>query len=153
MDTLVLLPNFIQFFSEAMNHSSSPGNLAIIFLAFGKCFAWIEHFFFLFPFPCLVSTFSLLPCSLQIVYLDAVLNLAFALSLLCFIIMHASLVSSNTTSVEVINTLFTCFFLDFDSVNLFMASCPLLLRFVSDILLWPLINLFLRMYEKLCQLF
>nr|XP_023880906.1 probable protein S-acyltransferase 12 isoform X1 [Quercus suber]XP_023880907.1 probable protein S-acyltransferase 12 isoform X2 [Quercus suber]XP_023880908.1 probable protein S-acyltransferase 12 isoform X3 [Quercus suber] len=64
MDTLVLLPNFIQFFSEAMNHSSSPGNLAIIFLAF-------------------------------------VLNLAFALSLLCFIIMHASLVSSNTTSVEV----------------------------------------------------
>jgi len=39
MDTLVLLPNFIQFFSEAMNHSSSPGNLAIIFLAFGKCFA------------------------------------------------------------------------------------------------------------------
>ncbi|KAM3746660.1 hypothetical protein ACB098_06G218100 [Castanea mollissima] len=64
MDTLVLLPNFIQFFSEAINHSSSPGNLAIIFLAF-------------------------------------VLNLAFALSLLCFIIMHASLVSSNTTSVEV----------------------------------------------------
>ncbi|KAK7852523.1 putative protein s-acyltransferase 12 [Quercus suber] len=51
-------------YNEAMNHSSSPGNLAIIFLAF-------------------------------------VLNLAFALSLLCFIIMHASLVSSNTTSVEV----------------------------------------------------
>ncbi|XP_021675266.2 probable protein S-acyltransferase 12 isoform X2 [Hevea brasiliensis] len=36
-----------------------------------------------------------------IVYLDAVLNLAFALSLLCFIFMHASLLSSNTTSVEV----------------------------------------------------
>nr|XP_016471166.1 PREDICTED: uncharacterized protein LOC107793346 isoform X5 [Nicotiana tabacum] len=33
--------------------------------------------------------------------LDAVLNLAFSLSLLCFVIMHASLLSSNTTSVEV----------------------------------------------------
>ncbi|GKV13163.1 hypothetical protein SLE2022_030520 [Rubroshorea leprosula] len=64
MDVLVLLPSFIEFFSEAKNHSSSPGNLAIIFLAF-------------------------------------VLNLAFALSLLCFVVMHASLLSSNTTSVEV----------------------------------------------------
>ncbi|XP_031251175.1 probable protein S-acyltransferase 12 [Pistacia vera] len=64
MDTLVLLPSFIKFFGKAMNHSSSPGNLAIIFLAF-------------------------------------VLNLAFSLSLLCFIVMHASLVSSNTTSIEV----------------------------------------------------
>ncbi|KAJ4825425.1 hypothetical protein Tsubulata_010351 [Turnera subulata] len=36
-----------------------------------------------------------------IVYLDAVLNLAFALSLLCFMVMHGSLLSSNTTSVEV----------------------------------------------------
>ncbi|KAK2965518.1 hypothetical protein RJ640_008868 [Escallonia rubra] len=36
-----------------------------------------------------------------ILYLDAVLNLAFALSLLCFVIMHLSLLSSNTTSVEV----------------------------------------------------
>ncbi|GJW89045.1 hypothetical protein Tco_0164385 [Tanacetum coccineum] len=35
-----------------------------------------------------------------ILYLDAVLNLAFALSLLCFIIMHASLLLTNTTSVE-----------------------------------------------------
>ncbi|XP_059651185.1 probable protein S-acyltransferase 12 isoform X1 [Cornus florida] len=64
LDTLVLLPSFIKFFREAKNHSNSPGNLAITFLAF-------------------------------------VLNLAFALSLLCFIIMHASLLSSNTTSVEV----------------------------------------------------
>ncbi|KAE7999306.1 hypothetical protein FH972_003751 [Carpinus fangiana] len=64
MDTLVLLPSFIGFFSEAKNHSNSPGNLAFLFLAF-------------------------------------VLNLAFALSLLCFVVMHASLVSSNTTSVEV----------------------------------------------------
>ncbi|MBA0732661.1 hypothetical protein Gogos_016737 [Gossypium gossypioides] len=36
-----------------------------------------------------------------ILYLDAVLNFAFALSLLCFVVMHASLLSSNTTSVEV----------------------------------------------------
>ncbi|XP_065860075.1 probable protein S-acyltransferase 12 isoform X2 [Euphorbia lathyris] len=35
-----------------------------------------------------------------IVYLDAVLNLAFSLSLLCFIVLHASMLSSNTTSIE-----------------------------------------------------
>lgn len=65
MDTLVLLPNFIKFFKEAVNHYSvSPGELAITFLAF-------------------------------------VLNLAFALSLLCFVVMHISLLSSNTTSIEV----------------------------------------------------
>ncbi|KAJ6400786.1 hypothetical protein OIU84_016253 [Salix udensis] len=64
MDTLVLLPAFINFFGEAKDHSSSPSDLAVIFLAF-------------------------------------VLNLAFALSLLCFLVMHASLLSSNTTSIEV----------------------------------------------------
>nr|GMD31526.1 probable protein S-acyltransferase 12 [Ipomoea batatas] len=64
LDTLVLLPSFIEFFKKSKHHSLSPGNLAIIFLSF-------------------------------------VLNLAFALSLLCFVVMHASLVSSNTTSVEV----------------------------------------------------
>ncbi|EXB83834.1 putative S-acyltransferase [Morus notabilis] len=64
LDTLILLPHFINFFGEAKNRSTSPGNLAIVFMAF-------------------------------------VLNLAFALSLLCFIVMHASLLSSNTTSVEV----------------------------------------------------
>jgi hypothetical protein len=83
----------------------------------------IDFFFFtFFHLHALISAFSLLRCSLQIVYLDAVLNLAFALSLLCFVVMHASLVSSNTTSVEVINTIFTCCFLDFDSVNLFLPS-------------------------------
>ncbi|MQL68862.1 hypothetical protein Taro_001159 [Colocasia esculenta] len=64
LDTIVLLPRFIKFFGDARNHSSSPGNLAIIFLAF-------------------------------------VLNLAFALSLLCFLFMHASLLLSNTTTIEV----------------------------------------------------
>ncbi|PQQ21732.1 hypothetical protein Pyn_38283 [Prunus yedoensis var. nudiflora] len=63
MDTFILLPNFINFFSEAKNHSTSPGNLAVIFLTF-------------------------------------VLNLAFALSLLCFVVMHVSLLSSNTTTIE-----------------------------------------------------
>ncbi|GFP88175.1 probable protein s-acyltransferase 12 [Phtheirospermum japonicum] len=64
MNTLVLLPGFIKFFGQANHHSSSPGKLAITFLAF-------------------------------------VLNLAFALSLLCFVVMHTSLLLSNTTSVEV----------------------------------------------------
>ncbi|XP_077248445.1 DHHC-type zinc finger family protein [Tasmannia lanceolata] len=64
LDTLVLLPRFIKFFGDAKNHSTSPANLAITFLAF-------------------------------------VLNLAFALSLLCFLVMHASLLSSNTTTIEV----------------------------------------------------
>ncbi|KAI4328966.1 hypothetical protein L6164_021276 [Bauhinia variegata] len=36
-----------------------------------------------------------------VVFLASVLNLAFALSLLCFVIMHLSLLLSNTTSVEV----------------------------------------------------
>ncbi|XP_072958358.1 probable protein S-acyltransferase 12 [Typha angustifolia] len=64
LDTLALLPHFVQFFGDARRHSVSPGNLAITFLAF-------------------------------------VLNLAFALSLLCFLVMHTSLVLSNTTSIEV----------------------------------------------------
>ncbi|XP_071697891.1 probable protein S-acyltransferase 12 [Rutidosis leptorrhynchoides] len=41
------------------------------------------------------------PSDLALTFLAFVLNLAFALSLLCFIIMHASLLSSNTTSIEV----------------------------------------------------
>uniref|UniRef100_A0A0D9WYM0 Protein S-acyltransferase n=1 Tax=Leersia perrieri TaxID=77586 RepID=A0A0D9WYM0_9ORYZ len=64
LDTLVLLPSFIEFFQDESKRSSSPGDIAILFLAF-------------------------------------VLNLAFALSLLCFIGMHSSLVTKNTTSVEV----------------------------------------------------
>lgn len=64
LDTLSLLPAFIRFFEEAKNHSTSPANLALNFLAF-------------------------------------VLNLAFSLSLLCFLVMHASLLSSNTTTIEV----------------------------------------------------
>lgn len=46
----------------------------------------------------------------------AVLNVAFALSLLGFLIMHASLVSSNTTTIEVsdlVSILFILIFLEF----------------------------------------
>ncbi|KAG2297630.1 hypothetical protein Bca52824_044299 [Brassica carinata] len=64
LDVVVLLPSFIKFFSQAIKHSSSPGKLASLVLAF-------------------------------------VLNLAFVLSLLCFVVMHLSLLSTNTTSVEV----------------------------------------------------
>ncbi|CAN6466380.1 unnamed protein product [Victoria cruziana] len=64
LDVLVLLPEFIKFFGEVKSHSSSPGNLAVTFLAF-------------------------------------VINLAFALSLLGFMIMHLSLLLSNTTTIEV----------------------------------------------------
>ncbi|XP_049936285.1 probable protein S-acyltransferase 12 isoform X3 [Nymphaea colorata] len=64
LDTLVLLPEFIRFFGEINSHSSSPGNLAVTFLAF-------------------------------------VINLAFALSLLGFVILHLSLLLSNTTTIEV----------------------------------------------------
>ncbi|KAF7843887.1 putative protein S-acyltransferase 12 [Senna tora] len=44
---------------------------------------------------------SLSPGSFAVVFLASILNLAFALSLLCFVIMHLSLLLSNTTSVEV----------------------------------------------------
>ncbi|KAE9593587.1 putative protein S-acyltransferase [Lupinus albus] len=61
---LAMVPSFIRFFDGGMNHSLSPGDFAVIFLA-------------------------------------SILNLAFALSLLCFVMMHISLLLSNTTSVEV----------------------------------------------------
>ncbi|GMJ00973.1 hypothetical protein like AT4G00840 [Hibiscus trionum] len=41
------------------------------------------------------------PAKSAIIFLAFVLNFAFALSLVCFLVMHASLLSSNTTSVEV----------------------------------------------------
>ena len=36
MDTLILLPHFVKFFGDAKNRSTSPGNLAVVFTAFGK---------------------------------------------------------------------------------------------------------------------
>ncbi|PKA60443.1 putative S-acyltransferase [Apostasia shenzhenica] len=41
------------------------------------------------------------PGHLAVTFLSFVLNLAFALSLLCFVIMHTSLLLSNTTTIEV----------------------------------------------------
>lgn len=67
--------------------------------------------------------------------LDAVLNLAFALSLLCFVVMHISLLLSNTTSVEVINTLLLSLFTLFELVysKWYCHSCMrLLLPCVRD---------------------
>ena len=37
LDVVVLLPSFIKFFSQAIKHSSSPGKLASLVLAFGEC--------------------------------------------------------------------------------------------------------------------
>ncbi|EMS59025.1 hypothetical protein TRIUR3_20383 [Triticum urartu] len=45
---------------------------------------------------------------IAILFLAFVLNLAFALSLLCFICMHTSLAASNTTSIEVYERKKTC---------------------------------------------
>ncbi|KAF6150663.1 hypothetical protein GIB67_022275 [Kingdonia uniflora] len=47
------------------------------------------------------KTHSISPGNLAITVLAFVINLAFALSLICFLVMHASLISSNTTSIEV----------------------------------------------------
>lgn len=48
MNTLVLLPSFIKFFDEAKNHSSSPANLAVTFLAFGKVPAQVNIFHYVY---------------------------------------------------------------------------------------------------------
>ncbi|CAB80893.1 AT4g00840 [Arabidopsis thaliana] len=102
LDVIVLLPSFIEFFSQAIKHSSSPGKLASLVLAFGE----YKRFFFSFSFSQKVLSFFLglifrLYVSYRFYPLDAVLNFAFVLSLLCFVVMHISLLSSNTTSVEV----------------------------------------------------
>ncbi|WVY94033.1 hypothetical protein V8G54_033121 [Vigna mungo] len=75
LDCLALVPSFIRFFGGNKNHSLSPGGFAIIFLASSKFMYSASR--------------------------RLVLNLAFALSLLCFVVMHISLLLSNTTSVEV----------------------------------------------------
>uniref|UniRef100_A0A0D3GQS0 Uncharacterized protein n=1 Tax=Oryza barthii TaxID=65489 RepID=A0A0D3GQS0_9ORYZ len=84
LDTLVLLPYFIEFFRDESRRSSSPGDIAILFITFG-----------------ILCPRSILTRLKIVQTFIAVLNLAFALSLLCFIGMHASLVTSNTTSIEV----------------------------------------------------
>ncbi|MED6181900.1 putative protein S-acyltransferase 12 [Stylosanthes scabra] len=44
---------------------------------------------------------SLSPGGFAVIFLASILNFAFALSLLCFVVMHISLLLSNTTTVEV----------------------------------------------------
>jgi len=92
--TLSLLPHFIAFFSD-VEIPGTPGALATTFLTFGKYI----HCSLFFPF----NSFAwkkiedtLLKLSLSL----AVLNLAFTLSVLGFMIMHVSLVSGNTTTIE-----------------------------------------------------
>ncbi|KAJ0758717.1 putative protein S-acyltransferase [Helianthus annuus] len=90
LDVIVLLPSFMKFFKEATGHTNSASDLALTFLTFGNNFPG-RIYDFLCKFPLFLTH----------MHFDAVLNVAFALSLLFFIIMHASLLSSNTTSIEV----------------------------------------------------
>lgn len=95
LDTLALLPHFITFFGDAKNHSSSAQNLAVTFIAFGDVsLTWYHLWFYKRNTQC--------NNSYKLNFLDTVLNLAFSLSLLCFVVMHSSLVLSNTTTIEVI---------------------------------------------------
>ena len=95
--TLSLLPHFIAFFGDG-EIPGAPGTLATTFLAFGKFYlAWL---------------FDLINGAvLKLLALFTVLNLAFALSVLGFLIMHISLVCANTTTIEVFLSLnFVYFF-------------------------------------------
>lgn len=91
--TLSLLPHFISFFSEG-EIPGTPGTLATTFLAFGM--APLTYHSDL----CNIITSALLYNKWCLTV--AVLNLAFALSVLGFLIMHISLVSANTTTIEVL---------------------------------------------------
>lgn len=90
--TVSLLPIFIALFTDD-EIPESPGNLAASFITFGK---FQNRTFF-------SSTVLLLLLHYHNFWylLFAVLNLAFALSILGFLIMHISLVAGNTTTIEV----------------------------------------------------
>lgn len=98
--TLCLLPHFIAFFSEG-EIPGTPGTLATTFLAFGNLISPISFYVQQVASIVFVVTDDL-------VALFAVLNLAFALSVLGFLIMHISLVAANTTTIEVFS--FFCSF-------------------------------------------
>lgn len=78
----------------------TPGTLATTFLAFGK-HAWLlfENSSFYLG---LLLAFSTFQCTDKDGFVS-VLNLAFALSVMGFLIMHLSLVMKNTTTIEVCN--------------------------------------------------
>ncbi|XP_050916902.1 probable protein S-acyltransferase 12 isoform X2 [Lathyrus oleraceus] len=65
------------------------------------CLALIPDFIRFFGGTNLTKTRKLSPGAFSAIFLTSILNLAFALSLLCFVVMHLSLLLSNTTSVEV----------------------------------------------------
>ena len=100
--TLSLLPHFISFFSDE-EIPGTPSTLATTFLAFGKFSYGYLSIFFVPNFAC---SFSFI--KLNYFSLSPVLNLAFALSVLGFLIMHISLVAANTTTIEVLSSPSTC---------------------------------------------
>ncbi|KAL5061338.1 hypothetical protein RYX36_032942 [Vicia faba] len=65
------------------------------------CLALIPNFIRFFGGTNSTKTHKLSPGAFSAIFLTSILNLAFALSLLCFVVMHLSLLLSNTTSVEV----------------------------------------------------
>lgn len=109
--TLSLLPHFIMFFSDE-EIPGSPSSLATTFLAFGKIYyhylCWmtcVAIALLVFYSQCHSFSFTYIN---MIILLLSVLNLAFALSVFGFLIMHISLVSGNTTTIEVLVTLLLC---------------------------------------------
>lgn len=94
--TLSLLPHFIAFFSDE-EIPGTPGSLASTFLAFGKR-------------PLLIIGFILHRLAFWLFSFlhQIVLNFAFTLSVLGFLIMHISLVAGNTTTIEVSLSLCAC---------------------------------------------
>ena len=96
--TSSLLPHFMAFFSDD-DIPGTPGTLATSFVTFGEFFKGgllvnLLHY----------CGYSYLACNLCCL-MHAVLNLAFAISVMGIAIMHVSLVASNTSTIEV--TLFT----------------------------------------------
>ena len=96
--TLALLPHFVAFFSDG-EIAGTPGNLATTFLAFGKVMSLFLADFLLYSLK--------YPFCINFLFVT-VLNLAFALSGLGFLIMHISLVAATTTTIEVLYG--ACFF-------------------------------------------
>lgn len=151
---LALIPSFLRFFSGggAKNHKLSPEGFSAVFLASGKykqasCINLVTQTSFLF------LRFRDYYCSLQIDCLDAVLNLAFALSLLCFVVMHISLLLSNTTSVEVSNQYNVFLFTLFVLVN-GHAQCRQIVpqtKHIPVVMAWNHVCLFLNFYNRIIE--
>lgn len=110
MVAVSLFPVFLVFFSDGNDEITvSPGNLAATFVAFGESKRYITHiskFLNTFLLSCLFYNTLTLPILLSdskspLSSCHPVLNIAFALSVLGFLIMHIMLVARNTTTIEV----------------------------------------------------